>query len=137
VSNALGCARMEISLAIILLGATVGVAAYLLSSHFRAVAKDYHRYRWRLMAAVLLCLLLASWCLPLVVIKDTFSSALGVLRNVHAASLRPVPYRPDSGYFEYFRRLLGGFALYSAIGSAILAWLIHCFVICRQDRASR
>ena len=135
---ALGCWRMEISLAITFLAAAVGVVAYLLSSHFRAVARDYHRYRWRLLAGVLFLLLLASWCLPLVVIKDTFSSAFVVLRDVHATSLRPPPYRPDSSYFDYFRRLLGGFALYSAIGSAITAWLIHCFVlICRQKRESR
>jgi ABC-type phosphate/phosphonate transport system permease subunit len=128
---------MEISLAITFLGATVGVAAYLLSSHFRAVARDYRHYRWRLMAAVLVSLLLVSWCLPLVVIKDTFSSAFVVLLDVLATSFRPPAYRPDSTYFDYFRRLLGGFAFYSAVGSAILAWLIHCFVICRHDQESR
>ena len=129
---------MEISLAITFLWATVGVAAYLLSSRFRAVARDYHHYRWGLLAGVLLLSLLAILCLPLVVIKDTFSSAFVVLRDVHATSLRPPPYRPDSSYFDYFRRLLAGFALYSVIGSAIFAWLTHCFVVlCRQKRESR
>ena len=125
----MGCLHMEITQAITFLAAIVGAAAYLLSSHFRAVAKDCHGYHWRVLVFLLLLLVLASWCLPLVVIKDTFSSAFTVVRDVRATSMRPPAYRPDSSYFDYFRRLLGGFALYSVAGSAILAWLIHCFVL--------
>src|SRR5438876_11728595 len=98
----LGCSRMEISFAIMILGAVAGVAAYLLSAHFRSVAKDYHHYRWWLLVGILLLLLFASWVLPLVVIKDTFSPAMTILRDVRATSLRPPPYRPDPSYFDYF-----------------------------------
>ena len=128
---------MELGFAIMFLGATVGVAAYLLSSHFRAVARDYRHYDWRLWVGILLLLLVVCWSLPLVVIKDTFSSAFVVLRDVHATSLRPPPYRPDSSYFDYFRRLLASFALYSSVGAVIFAWLIHCLIgIFRQKRGS-
>ena len=129
---------MELSFAIMFLGATFGVAAYLVSADFRAVVRDYRHYDWRILAGVLFALLLASWCLPLVVIKDTLSSAVVILRNVHATSLRPAPYRPDASYFEYFRGLLESFAVYSSIASLILAWLIHCMIaIFRRKRGLR
>jgi hypothetical protein len=79
--------------------------------------------------------LIAFWCLPLVVIKDTFSPAVSIVWSAHATSLRPAQYRPDSSYFDYFRRLLEDFALFSSIASAIFAWLIHCLVVMfRQKR---
>jgi hypothetical protein len=71
---------MELSFAIMFLGATFGVVAYLVSADFRAVVRDYRHYDWRILAGVLFALLLASWCLPLVVIKDTLSSAVVILR---------------------------------------------------------
>ena len=120
---------MELSFIFMYLGAILGVVMYLLSTDFRAVVKTFPHYDWRLFIVIFLATLIAFWCLPLVVIKDTFSPAVSIVWNVHATSLRPAPYRPDSSYFDYFRRLLEGFALFSSIASAIFAWLIHCIVV--------
>jgi hypothetical protein len=90
------------------------------------------------LVGILFGLLLASWFLPLVLIKDTLSPAFVILRDVHTTSLRPAPYRPNASYFNYFRRLLESFAVYSSIASLILAWLIHCLIaILRRKRGLR
>ena len=126
---------MELSFVFMFFGAVAGLAMYLVAADFRAVAKNVSHYDWRLLTIIFLATLIAFWCLPLVVIKDTFSSAVSILWGVHAMSLRPVAYRPDSSYFDYFRGLLEGFALGSFIASAIFAWLIHCLVVMfRQKR---
>jgi hypothetical protein len=126
---------MELSFVFMFFGAVAGLAMYLVAADFRAVAKNVSHYDWRLLTVIFLATSVAFWCLPLVVIKDTFSSAVVILRNVHATSLRPAPYRPDSSYFDYFRGLLEGFALFSFIASVIFAWLIQCLVIMfRQKR---
>ena len=125
----LACLGMEIALSLVFVGALLAASAYLLSGAFRSVAKDYAHYHWRLLMGSLLVLLIAFWSLPLVVIKDTFSSALAIVRDVHADSLRPAEYRPSSSYFEYFHSSLVRFALFTFIASAIFAWVGHCLTL--------
>ena len=122
---------------IVSLGLGVGALAvlvYLLSNDFRATANNYRRYDWRLLIGSLLLLLIACWSLPLILIKDKLSPALRLMFDVHANSLRPAPYRPDSSYFDYFRRLLAQFALFTFITSGILAWLAHCIILLFRQR---
>jgi hypothetical protein len=125
---------MEIILSLVFVGALLGLCAYVLSAAFRITAKDYAHYDWRVLVGSLVVLIIAFWSLPLVVIKDTFSPAFAIVRDLHLDSLRPAPYRPNAGYFDYFYQLLARFALFTFIASAIFAWVAHCLILMFRRR---
>jgi hypothetical protein len=127
--------HMQLSLGVLILAAMLGISACLFSAAFRAVAKDCRQYNWHLLVRLALAVVVAFWCLPLVVIKDTFSSAIVILWGVYSDYSHPVGARQDSSYFDYFRQLLVRFAIYSVLSSIVLAWWIHCVRITFRQKS--
>jgi hypothetical protein len=130
-------ARMEISPILIYAGAVVGIAMCVFSAAFRAAARDFSNYDWRLLLIVFLVLFIMFWCLPIFFITDAHLPPVIILKGAYTTSLWPFSHIP-LGNLGYWRELMLQFAFYSIIGSLLFTWLLHSFfTIYKRRQASQ